>query len=104
MLIDHKGRTNHCAYAKCDKRAHLKTCSGCDKVRYCCEEHARLDWSSHKYHCVAGFGVVKNKRVLEWIQQQIEKEEQCRHDSNVHRSAHLLHDPSSTLVVGPTQG
>ena len=40
-----------CAMESCRNREPPVLCSRCKLVKYCCEEHARLHWSTHKIAC-----------------------------------------------------
>lgn len=67
LMIDSKGRSARCSYGFCDVRTGLKACQGCDKVKYCCTEHSKLDWKYHKDYCVRGHGAVSRKRLVKWM-------------------------------------
>jgi len=42
-----------CFFTDCEKSGVFQ-CSRCKKVKYCCAEHQKLDWNTHKRNCSAG--------------------------------------------------
>ncbi|ORZ39623.1 hypothetical protein BCR44DRAFT_52903 [Catenaria anguillulae PL171] len=43
---------NRCEYPDCTAPARtLRTCTGCEMVRYCSPEHQKADWNAHKRDC-----------------------------------------------------
>ena len=49
-LVDRTRELKVCAGCYC-RMLHMKKCSGCRTVRYCCKRCQRADWSSHKRTC-----------------------------------------------------
>mmetsp|Transcript_2341 Transcript_2341/g.4292 ORF Transcript_2341/g.4292 Transcript_2341/m.4292 type:complete len:567 (+) Transcript_2341:64-1764(+) len=42
-----------CGLSQCTVPKASFKCSACRRIKYCCAEHQRQDWSTHKYHCKA---------------------------------------------------
>ena len=51
--IRHRTKHNKCGLTKCSIVVDLQECSRCKIRQYCCKDHQRSDWSTHKNFCRA---------------------------------------------------
>jgi hypothetical protein len=77
----------------CDSVDTLKMCSRCQSVAYCCVEHQRKDWQSHKPNCNEQFStytkpqvsseVISQKQMIEVINGPIQGDFYIRDRDNI---------------------
>lgn len=49
--IRHRTRQTKCGLDNCNIEVDLQECSRCKIRKYCCKDHQRSDWVTHKKHC-----------------------------------------------------